>query len=157
MGDAEQKSSILRLITDMRTDILPVSWIRSKREGACHLFRDRTLREDAGRFAEADDGGRPYYRQPFLESSGCDHDLGREADRELEQVKKEVIRITGQPDMKYLRTPRGIFDERSLATSKQLGYTNVFWSLAYMDWDVKSQRGAQYAYDKVTARLTPAP
>ena len=27
---------------------------------------------------------------------------------ELERVKKEVIRITGQPDMKYLRTPRGI-------------------------------------------------
>ncbi|WP_339295072.1 delta-lactam-biosynthetic de-N-acetylase [Paenibacillus sp. FSL W7-1279] len=74
---------------------------------------------------------------------------------ELERVKKEVIRITGQPDMKYLRTPRGIFDERSLATSKQLGYTNVFWSLAYMDWDVKSQRGAQYAYDKVTAQLHP--
>ena len=74
---------------------------------------------------------------------------------ELERVKKEVMRITGQPDMKYLRTPRGIFDERSLATSKQLGYTNVFWSLAYMDWDVKSQRGAQYAYDKVTAQLHP--
>jgi len=74
---------------------------------------------------------------------------------ELERVKKEVARITGQQEMKYLRTPRGIFDERSLAVSKQLGYTNVFWSLAYMDWDVKSQRGAQYAFDKVTAQLHP--
>ncbi|GAB6927669.1 delta-lactam-biosynthetic de-N-acetylase [Paenibacillus sp. JCM 10914] len=74
---------------------------------------------------------------------------------ELERVKKEVIRITGQPELKYLRTPRGIFDERSLSVSKDLGYTNVFWSLAYMDWDVKSQKGAQYAYDKVTAQLHP--
>lgn len=74
---------------------------------------------------------------------------------ELERVKKEVARITGQQEMKYLRTPRGIFDERSLAVSKELGYTNVFWSLAYMDWDVKAQRGAQHAYDKVTAQLHP--
>lgn len=75
--------------------------------------------------------------------------------QELERVKAEVARITGQQEMKYLRTPRGIFDERSLAVSKELGYTNVFWSLAYMDWDVKAQRGAGYAYDKVTAQLHP--
>lgn len=74
---------------------------------------------------------------------------------ELTRVKDEVTQITGQQQMKYLRTPRGIFNERSLAVSRQLGYTNVFWSLAYMDWDVKAQRGAQYAYDKVTAQLHP--
>lgn len=74
---------------------------------------------------------------------------------ELTRVKDEVAKTTGQQQMKYLRTPRGIFNERSLAVSRQLGYTNVFWSLAYMDWDVKAQRGAQYAYDKVTAQLHP--
>ncbi|WP_054956804.1 delta-lactam-biosynthetic de-N-acetylase [Paenibacillus dakarensis] len=74
---------------------------------------------------------------------------------ELERVKTEVAKVTGQKEMKYLRTPRGIFNERSLAVSKELGYTNVFWSLAYKDWDVNDQRGAQYAFDKVMAQLHP--
>lgn len=74
---------------------------------------------------------------------------------ELNRVKTEVAKITGQQEMKYLRTPRGIFNERSLAVSKKLGYTNVFWSLAYMDWNVKAQRGAQHAYEKVTAQFHP--
>ncbi|KKO54684.1 polysaccharide deacetylase [Paenibacillus sp. DMB20] len=74
---------------------------------------------------------------------------------ELNRVKTEVAKITGQQEMKYLRTPRGIFNERSLAVSKKLGYTNVFWSLAYMDWNVKAQRGAQHAYEKVTTQLHP--
>ena len=74
---------------------------------------------------------------------------------ELNRVKTEVAKVTGQQEMKYLRTPRGIFNERSLAVSKELGYTNVFWSLAYMDWDVKSQKGADYAYQKVKAQLHP--
>lgn len=74
---------------------------------------------------------------------------------ELDRVKIEVAKVTGQKEMKYLRTPRGIFDERSLAVSKELGYTNVFWSLAYKDWDVNAQRGSQYAYEKVTAQLHP--
>ena len=74
---------------------------------------------------------------------------------ELDRVKQAVTEVTGQKEMKYLRTPRGIFNNRSLAVSKQLGYTNVFWSVAYMDWNTKSQKGAQYAFEKVTAQLHP--
>lgn len=75
--------------------------------------------------------------------------------QELDQVKSEVSVLTGQKEMKYLRAPRGIFNERSLAVSHQLGYTNVFWSIAYKDWDTNDQRGAQYAYDKVMAQMHP--
>ncbi len=75
--------------------------------------------------------------------------------QELDKVKEQVLPLTGQKEMKYLRTPRGIFNERSLAVSKQLGYTNVFWSVAYKDWDTASQKGAQYAFDKVMAQLHP--
>ncbi|MWC26920.1 delta-lactam-biosynthetic de-N-acetylase [Paenibacillus sp. MMS18-CY102] len=75
--------------------------------------------------------------------------------QELEKVKKDVIALTGQKEMKYLRTPRGIFNERSLSVSKQLGYQNVFWSIAYKDWDTNSQKGADYAYRQVMAQLHP--
>jgi len=74
---------------------------------------------------------------------------------ELDKVKEAVTRITDQKDMKYLRPPRGIFSKRSLEQSRQLGYTNVFWSVAYKDWDTNSQRGAEYAYQQVMGQLHP--
>lgn len=74
---------------------------------------------------------------------------------ELEKVKEEVSRITGQKEMQYLRPPRGIFSDRTLAASRQLGYTNVFWSIAYKDWDTKQQQGREYAYEKVMSQLHP--
>ncbi|MFT9846051.1 delta-lactam-biosynthetic de-N-acetylase [Aneurinibacillus sp. REN35] len=74
---------------------------------------------------------------------------------ELEKVREEVTKVTGQKELTFLRPPRGIFSERTLATSKQLGYTNVFWSIAYKDWDTKAQRGWKYAYDSFIAQLHP--
>lgn len=76
-------------------------------------------------------------------------------EEELIQVENEVFKLTGQLQMNYLRPPRGIFDEQSLAISKQLGYTNVFWSIAYKDWETNSQKGADYAYNKVITQLHP--
>ncbi|WP_438445204.1 delta-lactam-biosynthetic de-N-acetylase [Gorillibacterium sp. sgz5001074] len=74
---------------------------------------------------------------------------------ELDKVKAGVAEVTGQKEMKYLRPPRGIFSDRLLGAAKQLGYTSVFWSVAYKDWDTKDQKGAQYAYDKVMPQLHP--
>lgn len=74
---------------------------------------------------------------------------------ELDKVKFEVEKLTGQKEMRFLRTPRGIFNDRTLAYSKELGYTNVFWSIAYKDWDTKDQKGWQYAYEKVMGQLHP--
>ena len=74
---------------------------------------------------------------------------------ELDRVKEQVAQITGQQHMRYLRPPRGIFSDRTLATSKALGYTHVFWSVAYNDWNVNAQKGWKYAHDKVMAQLHP--
>ncbi len=43
--------------------------------------------------------------------------------------------------MKYVRPPRGVFSERTLALTKEMGYYNVFWSLAFLDWKVDEQEG----------------
>lgn len=53
----------------------------------------------------------------------------------------------------YFRFPKGEYTETALKTVDSLGYTSVFWSLAYADWDLNNQKGAQYAYDKVISRL----
>lgn len=75
--------------------------------------------------------------------------------KELNQVKNEVSALTGQKEMRYLRVPRGIFSGQSLAISQGLGYTNVFWSVAYRDWEPKHQKGWEYAYKNVMAQLHP--
>lgn len=74
---------------------------------------------------------------------------------ELESVKKKTKELTGQKGMKYLRAPRGIFSERTLALSQQLGYTNVFWSLAFVDWNINAQKGWQYSYDNIMKQIHP--
>ena len=79
----------------------------------------------------------------------------REIADELLRVEEEVVRITGQLGMEFMRAPRGVFSERTLAVARQLGYTNVFWSVAYADWDTKRQQGADYAYRKVMDQLHP--
>lgn len=74
---------------------------------------------------------------------------------ELERVERAVAEKTGQKTMTFLRPPRGIFSDRTLAVSGKLGYVNVFWSVAYVDWDTKRQRGADYAFRQVTSQLHP--
>ncbi len=55
----------------------------------------------------------------------------------------------------YFRFPKGEYSECALELVGSLGYTSVFWSLSYADWDTKAQKGADYAFQKVTARLHP--
>lgn len=74
---------------------------------------------------------------------------------EMNQVRDEVAKLTTQKDMRFIRPPRGIFNERTLQVSQELGYTNVFWSIAYKDWEIKKQKGWRYAYDQVMAQLHP--
>lgn len=42
-------------------------------------------------------------------------------------------------EMQYFRPPCGEFSEESLAVTQELGYQTVFWSFAYVDWNVDSQ------------------
>lgn len=57
------------------------------------------------------------------------------------EIKEEILgwqrlaeKVTGRRGFKYFRPPRGEYDERSLAVTRQLGYTTVFWSVAIVDW-----------------------
>jgi peptidoglycan-N-acetylmuramic acid deacetylase len=74
---------------------------------------------------------------------------------ELEKVKKETAKLTGQKEMMYLRPPRGIFTERTLAKARELGYVHVFWSLAFIDWNTNNQKGWKYSYDNIMRQVHP--
>lgn len=74
---------------------------------------------------------------------------------ELEKVRQKTKALTGQKEMLYLRPPQGSFNERSLSITKKLGYRNVFWSVAFVDWNVNNQKGWEYAYDQIMKQIHP--
>ncbi len=55
----------------------------------------------------------------------------------------------------YFRFPMGEYSEVALDTVGSLGYTSVFWSLAYADWDLNNQKGAGFAHETVMSRIHP--
>lgn len=55
----------------------------------------------------------------------------------------------------FFRFPEGSYNESALELIDSMGYTSVFWSCAYADWDASQVKGGDYAFEKVTSRLHP--
>lgn len=68
--------------------------------------------------------------------------------KELQIVEEKYEIVTGRNDLKYLRPPQGEFSERTLAVTRALGYHNIFWSMASVDW-VPMAGGPEEAYQSV--------
>ena len=56
-------------------------------------------------------------------------------------------------EMKYFRFPEGAFSEQTLALTKDLGYTSLFWSFAYADWDRENPPSNETAFEKITSSV----
>ncbi|KKE78726.1 delta-lactam-biosynthetic de-N-acetylase [Oceanobacillus caeni] len=74
---------------------------------------------------------------------------------ELKTLEAAVAEVTDQKEIKFLRPPRGMFNERTLKWANELGLTHVFWSLTFKDWNTSNQKGWQYAYDSVMEQIHP--
>ncbi len=53
----------------------------------------------------------------------------------------------------FFRPPCGEYNESVLSRLHEKGYTTLFWSFAYKDWDKDSPKGADYAVDKIISKL----
>ncbi|MEW6065293.1 MAG: delta-lactam-biosynthetic de-N-acetylase [Bacillota bacterium] len=53
--------------------------------------------------------------------------------KEIESLSEGFEKLTGAK-MKYLRPPMGEYSERTLKLTHEMGYRNVFWSVALVDW-----------------------
>ncbi len=67
---------------------------------------------------------------------------------EIEKLSESFHELTGEK-MQFFRPPMGEYSERTLALTNDLGYHTVFWSFAYKDWEVKNQKGTDYAYRQI--------
>ena len=74
-------------------------------------------------------------------------------ERELKTVEVRYKEIIGKEMLPLYRPPQGKFSKENLAYAKELGYTTVFWSLAYADWDNKNQPDPEAAIQKLNSRI----
>jgi peptidoglycan-N-acetylmuramic acid deacetylase len=78
-----------------------------------------------------------------------------------EQIREEIMKLHDYVrenfayEMRLIRFPKGEFCERVLGVTQELGYQSVFWSFAYVDWNVDSQPPAGEAYNKITQGSHP--
>lgn len=72
--------------------------------------------------------------------------------RELEDAYKAA---TGEEMLKFYRPPQGKYSEKNLEMARDMGYTTVFWSLAYVDWLQDSQPSREEALDILNRRIHP--
>lgn len=73
--------------------------------------------------------------------------------KELQGVEDLYREVTGEEMVKLYRPPQGKFNLDNLKQAQQLGYTTVFWSLAYVDWYTDNQPTKEQAFDKLLPRI----
>ena len=74
---------------------------------------------------------------------------------ELEGVEAAYHEATGEDMPKFFRPPQGLFSEKSLSYAEELGYTTVFWSFRYSDWDVYNQPSDEAAFKAIIEETHP--
>ena len=75
--------------------------------------------------------------------------------KELEDVEKAYLDVTGQEMTRYYRPPQGKYNEANLQMAQELGYKTFFWSLAYVDWYEDDQPTKEEAFEKLLGRIHP--
>lgn len=74
-------------------------------------------------------------------------------EQEINGLADKFKELTGQEMQKFYRPPQGKFSEENLKQAQALGYTTVFWSLAYVDWYTDNQPTDEQAYSKLLPRI----
>lgn len=72
---------------------------------------------------------------------------------ELASLEEAYRKATGRELSKYYRPPEGRFSERNLEFAADLGYSTIFWSFAYADWDNNKQPAEDYAMQKIMSNV----
>lgn len=66
---------------------------------------------------------------------------------EIISCEELFYEITGTQMALYFRPPEGAYSQRTMQITEDLGYKTIFWSLAYYDYNVNDQPGAEFVLD----------
>lgn len=75
--------------------------------------------------------------------------------KEIKDVEKLFTEITGEKMAPCYRPPQGKYSLENMQMAKDMGYHTIFWSLAYVDWNVDKQPSHEEAFQKLTGRVHP--
>ncbi|KAB8129367.1 delta-lactam-biosynthetic de-N-acetylase [Gracilibacillus oryzae] len=78
-----------------------------------------------------------------------------ELKEDIEILTNKLKKVDKDAVVQYVRPPKGTFNEQSLQWANELGYTHVFWSLAFVDWNEGQEKGWEYAYNQVIDQIHP--
>lgn len=74
--------------------------------------------------------------------------------KSVEEQKKELLdcenymkEATGYEMDLFFRPPKGEYSKRTLQMAKDLGYTTIFWSMAYLDYDINNQPASDHVVE----------
>lgn len=70
-----------------------------------------------------------------------------ELEAELNEVADTMLELTGYEMDPFFRPPMGEYSERTLKVAQDMGYSSIFWSIAYYDYNVNDQPGKEYVVD----------
>lgn len=76
-------------------------------------------------------------------------------ENEIRKTEKAFRKVTGTEMAPHFRPPSGEYSERTVALTQRLGYSTVFWSMAFKDWDVNDQKGPDFSYNHVMKNVHP--
>ena len=75
--------------------------------------------------------------------------------KEFSDVETVYEEVTGLKMPNFFRPPMGKYSELSLKFTKDLGYKTIFWSFAYMDWEINNQPSPEFAKKRILDRTHP--
>lgn len=79
----------------------------------------------------------------------------RKVREEITDNANYMKEATGYEMDHFFRPPKGEYSERTLQITKDIGYTTVFWSMAYLDYDVDNQPGSDYVINHFEKYIHP--
>ena len=86
--------------------------------------------------------GMTHAKLPTLDKDAIKEEIG--------SLHEYVLNEYGY-NMQYFRPPCGEFSEETLAVTQELGYQTIFWSFAYIDWNVDSQPDPTTSTEKMVS------
>ncbi|MCL2171911.1 MAG: delta-lactam-biosynthetic de-N-acetylase [Defluviitaleaceae bacterium] len=72
---------------------------------------------------------------------------------ELEKTANAYQELINAEMPPFFRPPMGEYSERVLRTTQDCGYSTIFWSFAYVDWNINKQPGRDFALKKVVDNI----
>lgn len=85
-------------------------------------------------------------------SAIADEEAFKSEIKELEDTYREAV---GKEIPKFYRPPQGKYSEANLQQASRLGYTTLFWSLAYVDWLENDQPDETESINLLNRRIHP--